>query len=64
MSQSIMAGMTLTDFITSIEIYLAEFLNDRCGFDKLGRPVLYSTFALVGNRSVKTLMEHMMQVGI
>jgi hypothetical protein len=34
----------------------------RCGFDESDRPVLYSNFLLVGNRSVPKLVEHMIQV--
>lgn len=34
----------------------------RVGHDKLGRPVLYSNFILVGNRNVKTLLDHMIEV--
>ncbi|GAX78171.1 hypothetical protein CEUSTIGMA_g5613.t1 [Chlamydomonas eustigma] len=33
-----------------------------CGFDQSGRPVLYSNFLLVGNRSVPKLVEHMIQM--
>ena len=34
----------------------------RVGHDKLGRPVIYSNFILVGNRNVKMLLDHMIEV--
>mmetsp|Transcript_15117 Transcript_15117/g.32788 ORF Transcript_15117/g.32788 Transcript_15117/m.32788 type:complete len:312 (+) Transcript_15117:167-1102(+) len=33
-----------------------------CGYDKQGRPVLYSTFALMGKRTVHLTMDHMIQM--
>ena len=34
----------------------------RCGFDSFGRPVMYSTFTLIENRSTDQMVEHMIQV--
>jgi hypothetical protein len=39
----------------------SPFLAPRVGHDKLGRPVIYSCFAMVSNKNVRHLIQHMIQ---